>query len=116
MCTTGLLWHAASTPGGGVRPPEENQHPACRLDIAHGDWHAVKQNIEKASRLCEEGGDWERKNRLKVCSDFSTIGTRCGSCAPEKAGAECLQCIGILWLLCAKHGHKPLQHSEEASG
>ena len=67
-------------------PPEQDQHPACRLDIAHGDWHAVKHNIEKASRLCEEGGDWERKNRLKVSCDFSATGTRCGNCGQESQG------------------------------
>ncbi len=39
---------------------------ACRLDIAAGDWHAVKAGLKAAYELCEGGGDWERKNRLKV--------------------------------------------------
>lgn len=40
--------------------------PATRLDIALGDWRAVKGGIEKAKALCAKGGDWERKNKLKV--------------------------------------------------
>ena len=39
---------------------------SLRSDIAFGDWHAVKQQLDKAKKLCDEGGDWERKNRLKV--------------------------------------------------
>lgn len=37
-----------------------------RLNIFFGDWHAVKRNIKAAKLLCDEGGDWERKNKLKV--------------------------------------------------
>jgi 26S proteasome regulatory subunit N7 len=37
-----------------------------RLNILYGDWHAVKANIKAAKLLCDEGGDWERKNKLKV--------------------------------------------------
>eukprot|EP00967_Tisochrysis_lutea_P123153 scaffold204586_cov19-Tisochrysis_lutea.AAC.3 len=32
----------------------------------YGDWHAVKDLLAKAQRLCDSGGDWERKNKLKV--------------------------------------------------
>ena len=41
-------------------------YSAARLDIAAGKWHEVKAGLKKAKELCEEGGDWERKNRLKV--------------------------------------------------
>jgi 26S proteasome regulatory subunit N7 len=37
-----------------------------RLDFIHGDYMAVKANLGKARKLFQEGGDWERKNRLKV--------------------------------------------------
>ena len=37
-----------------------------RLDFIHGDYIAVKANLGKARKLFQEGGDWERKNRLKV--------------------------------------------------
>lgn len=37
-----------------------------RLGLAFGDPSLVKRNIEKAKSLVEEGGDWERRNRLKV--------------------------------------------------
>ena len=48
----------------------------CRSDIAFGDWHAVKQQIDKAKKLCDEGGDWERKNRLKVYEALFLMVTR----------------------------------------
>jgi len=47
-----------------------------RSDIAFGDWHAVKQHIDKAKKLCDEGGDWERKNRLKVYEALFLMVTR----------------------------------------
>ena len=47
-----------------------------RSDIAFGNWHNVKQHIEKAKKLCEEGGDWERKNRLKVYEALFCMVTR----------------------------------------
>ena len=50
--------------------------PACRSDIAFGDWHAAKQQIDKAKKLCDEGGDWERKNRLKVYEALFLMVTR----------------------------------------
>lgn len=37
-----------------------------RLFIFYGDWHGLKELLGRAESLCEEGGDWERKNRLKV--------------------------------------------------
>lgn len=49
---------------------------ACRLDIAAGDWHAVKAGLKAAGELCENGGDWERKNRLKVYDATFRLATR----------------------------------------
>lgn len=37
-----------------------------RIAFAFNDIDLVKRNIEKAKSLMEEGGDWERRNRLKV--------------------------------------------------
>ena len=53
---------------------EKWQHPLvscawcgdCRGDLAAGSWAEVKQGIARAKELCSAGGDWERKNRLKV--------------------------------------------------
>lgn len=40
---------------------------ACdRGDLASGAWTEVKEGIARAKELCAAGGDWERKNRLKV--------------------------------------------------
>ncbi|KAK9906744.1 hypothetical protein WJX75_007249 [Coccomyxa subellipsoidea] len=47
-----------------------------RLDIAAGDWHAVKAGLKAAAELCENGGDWERKNRLKVYDATFRLATR----------------------------------------
>ena len=32
----------------------------------YNDWKAIKKLITSARQLCDEGGDWERKNKLKV--------------------------------------------------
>mmetsp|Transcript_15665 Transcript_15665/g.27469 ORF Transcript_15665/g.27469 Transcript_15665/m.27469 type:complete len:381 (+) Transcript_15665:97-1239(+) len=37
-----------------------------RLGLSEKDYGYVKQNIEKAREMIERGGDWERRNRLKV--------------------------------------------------
>lgn len=39
---------------------------ACRLAMFYNEWHTVKALLTSAQQLCEDGGDWERKNRLKV--------------------------------------------------
>lgn len=53
-----------NTAGSG--PKLDLVFSTLKSDIAFGDWHAVKQQLDKAKKLCDEGGDWERKNRLKV--------------------------------------------------
>uniref|UniRef100_A0A061SAG0 26S proteasome regulatory subunit RPN7 n=1 Tax=Tetraselmis sp. GSL018 TaxID=582737 RepID=A0A061SAG0_9CHLO len=47
-----------------------------RIQVFHGEWHGVKASIDKAKRLFEEGGDWERKNRLKVYESLYLMATR----------------------------------------
>jgi len=37
-----------------------------RLGFFYGDHDLLVKNIEKATSLVEEGGDWDRRNRLKV--------------------------------------------------
>lgn len=37
-----------------------------RIGIFFGDKVSVKKNIERAGTLIEEGGDWDRRNRLKA--------------------------------------------------
>ena len=48
----------------------------CRMDIAAGDWRKVSAGLEKANALMENGGDWERKNRLKVYDAIFRLATR----------------------------------------
>lgn len=47
-----------------------------RMQIFYDDWHGVKGSIEKTKKLFEEGGDWERKNRLKVYESLYLMSTR----------------------------------------
>ena len=48
----------------------------CRMDIAAGDWRKVSAGLEKAEALVADGGDWERKNRLKVYKALFRLATR----------------------------------------
>ena len=34
--------------------------------MLYDDWRGVKKLLAKAKMLCDQGGDWERKNKLKV--------------------------------------------------
>ena len=47
-----------------------------RLDMAYEDWHSVKAGLKAANELCASGGDWERKNRLKVYEASYLMATR----------------------------------------
>ena len=37
-----------------------------RMGLFYLDYDLAKRNIAKAKTLIEEGGDWDRRNRLKV--------------------------------------------------
>ena len=41
-------------------------HPLRSLLMFYEDWRDVKKLLAKAKLLCDQGGDWERKNKLKV--------------------------------------------------
>jgi hypothetical protein len=47
-----------------------------RLELSRGDWRAVKAGLDKARGLCAKGGDWERKNKLKVYEAVFLASTR----------------------------------------
>ncbi|GLC35455.1 hypothetical protein PLESTB_000205300 [Pleodorina starrii] len=47
-----------------------------RLSILYGDWRRVKALVARAQTLCDEGGDWERKNKLKVYQGVLALYTR----------------------------------------
>lgn len=59
--------------------------PGCRLDITFhlirlgffwNDRDLITSNIEKANSLIEEGGDWDRRNRLKVYRGLHSLSIR----------------------------------------
>jgi len=54
-----------------------------RLGFFHEDKDLIRRNIEKAQYLIEEGGDWDRKNRLKVYEAFNAMSLRQFSKAAE---------------------------------
>lgn len=56
-----------------------------RIGLFHGDPSITVANISKAKALIEEGGDWERRNRLKVYEGFHLLSVR-----DFKAGGELL--------------------------
>lgn len=39
-----------------------------RLDILYGEWQSYKRNLVRVKKFCDAGGDWERKNKVKVHS------------------------------------------------
>lgn len=48
------------------------------------DWHDVKKLLARGQQLCDDGGDWERKNRLKVRARLGGAGLS----ARRKADAQ----------------------------
>ncbi|XP_003382982.1 PREDICTED: 26S proteasome non-ATPase regulatory subunit 6-like [Amphimedon queenslandica] len=47
-----------------------------RIGLFYGDNELVKTNLEKAQSLVDEGGDWDRKNRLKVYTGLYALQIR----------------------------------------
>jgi len=47
-----------------------------RVGLFFLDNDVITRNIEKASSLIEEGGDWDRRNRLKVYKGYYALTTR----------------------------------------
>lgn len=64
----------AKTAGAG--PKMDLAFSLVRVDIALGDWHAAKKGLDHARSLCDKGGDWERKNKLKVYDAMYFTATR----------------------------------------
>lgn len=47
-----------------------------RIGLFYMDHSLIKANLEKASSLMEEGGDWDRRNRLKVYEGLYALAVR----------------------------------------
>ncbi|KAF9600430.1 hypothetical protein IFM89_009345 [Coptis chinensis] len=47
-----------------------------QLGFFYMDFDLISKSIDKAKKLFEEGGDWERKNRLKVYEGLYCMSTR----------------------------------------
>ncbi|KAI3429495.1 hypothetical protein D9Q98_005584 [Chlorella vulgaris] len=67
---------AAEAKTAGVGPKMDLAFSQIRLELSRGDWRAVKAGLEKAQLLCDKGGDWERKNKLKVYEATFLMATR----------------------------------------
>jgi len=71
---------AAMEKTAGSGPKMDLVFSMLRLDLALGDWNGYKKELEKAWDLCAKGGDWERKNKLKVYQAIYLMATR--QCKP----------------------------------
>ena len=47
-----------------------------RIGLFYNDRSLIIENIEKAKKLIDEGGDWDRRNRLKVYEGLYCITIR----------------------------------------
>lgn len=47
-----------------------------RLAIMYQDWQCVKKLLVRAKTICEAGGDWEHKNKLKVYEGVAAMHAR----------------------------------------
>ncbi|GJJ10560.1 hypothetical protein Clacol_004787 [Clathrus columnatus] len=47
-----------------------------RMGFFFGDQELIKENLAKASELAEKGGDWDRRNRLKVYQALHLLSIR----------------------------------------
>lgn len=54
----------------------DNVFMQIRVGFFFLDNDVITRNLEKASSLIEEGGDWDRRNRLKVYKGYYAITTR----------------------------------------
>jgi len=52
--------------GAPVAQRIESALAAVRIGLAYMDRPLVESGVERAKRMVEEGGDWEKRNRLKV--------------------------------------------------
>ncbi|PRW60726.1 26S proteasome non-ATPase regulatory subunit 6-like protein [Chlorella sorokiniana] len=67
---------AAEAKTAGVGPKMDLLFSQIRLELSRGDLPAVKDQLEQAKVLCGKGGDWERKNKLKVYEAVFLMATR----------------------------------------
>lgn len=74
----------------------------CRLAILYHDWLGVKKLLARAKVICEAGGDWEHKNKLKVrpsvnLSGFWTCTTKPGlSRSPPRSYWDATSQVAVL--------------------
>ena len=56
--------------------PPSIKTPACSPAPSHSDHAITTANIAKAKQMLEEGGDWDRRNRLKVYEGLYAMSVR----------------------------------------
>ena len=65
---------AGKTAGSG--PRMDLCFEQLRLHFSVNDWRSYKKHLDAAWELCNKGGDWERKNKLKVYEALYLCATR----------------------------------------
>jgi len=67
---------ATESKSAGSGPKLDLVFSLLRLDIASGDWREVREGVKKAKEVMASGGDWERRNRLKLYEAIFLLATR----------------------------------------
>ncbi|KAM0787498.1 hypothetical protein ACM66B_003570 [Microbotryomycetes sp. NB124-2] len=62
------------TPGLGTKI--DLRLTMIRIGFFHGDHDVISSNIEKTQKLVDEGGDWDRRNRLKAYEGLHLLSVR----------------------------------------
>jgi hypothetical protein len=65
----------------------------CRLAILYQDWHGVKKLLARAKTICEAGGDWEHKNKLKVQLLEQRAARDCSTCLTCRHLSSIFACL-----------------------
>ena len=66
----------AFTKSAGLGSKIDLRLTQIRIGFFHGDHNVIQSNIDKAAVLVEEGGDWDRRNRLKAYQGLHLLSIR----------------------------------------
>ena len=98
-------FEAAEAKTAGAGPKLDLVLCRARLDLGRDDWRALRATLDRAQALAEAGGDWERRNRLKLyeavaamgCRKFSTAADLLLDCLPTFSA--CVMLKAFFWVL-----------------
>ena len=71
-----VAFEVASDKTAGSGPRMDLSFEQLRMYFSFNDWRSYKKHLDAAWDLCNKGGDWERKNKLKVYEALYLCATR----------------------------------------